>query len=189
MSDFVKQYFPQRGKDALLIDVRYNNGGYVQDFIIRILSHKLSGFFNMRESPGSWSRQGDYFSGPLACLINEFSISCGEEFPYHFKDKKLGPLIGRRTMGGEVGSSPGWSLMDGGVVNVPNYGMWVPGTGWVIEGEGVKPDMDVPSDPNAYIAGRDPQLDAGVDWLLEEARKRPPVKRNPPPDRDRVGKG
>lgn len=189
MSDFVKQYFPQRGKDALLVDVRFNNGGYVQDFIIRILSHKLSGFFNMRESPGSWSRQGDYFSGPLACLINEFSISCGEEFPYHFKDKRLGPLIGRRTMGGEVGSSPGWSLMDGGVVSVPNYGMWVPGTGWVIEGEGVKPDMDVPSDPNAYVAGRDPQLDAGVDWLLEEARKRPPVKRDPPPDRDRVGKG
>ncbi len=189
MSDFVKQYFPQRGKDALLVDVRFNNGGFVQDYIIRILSQKLSGFFNMRESPGSWTRQQDYFSGPLACLINEFSISCGEEFPYHFKDAKLGPLIGRRTMGGEVGSSPGWPLMDGGVVNVPNYGMWVPGKGWVIEGEGVKPDIDVPSDPNQYVKGADPQLDAGVDWLLEEARKRPPVKRIPPPDRDRVGKG
>lgn len=189
MSDFVKQYFAQRDRDALLIDVRFNNGGYVQDFINRVLASKLTGFFNMRESPVSWTRQQDYFSGPMACLMNEFSISCGEEFPHRFRDLGTGPLFGRRTQGGEVGSSPGWPLVDGGVISVPNYGMWTPKDGWVIEGPGVAPDYDVPSDPNAFAQGKDPQLDAAVRWLVAEARKRPPVRRTAPPDPVRVRRG
>lgn len=186
VEDFIKQYFAQRDKEAIVVDSRFNNGGYVQDFLNRILNSSLTGFFNMRNSPESWTRQQDYFSGPIAVVQNEFNISCGEEFPHRFRDLKRGPIIGRRTMGGEVGSAPGWPLVDGGVISVPNYGMWVPGEGWVIEGKGVEPDIDVPSDPNAFVRGKDPQLDKAVEWLLNDLKKNPRPRPVVPKDRDRV---
>jgi len=188
MSDFVKQYFPQRNKEALVVDVRYNNGGYIQSMVNNVLGAKVSGYFNMRESREPWSRQADAFIGPMCCLINEFSISCGEEFPHRFRDLGLGPVIGRRTMGGEVGSSPGWPLMDGGVVGVPNYGMFTTQKGWVIEGAGVSPDIDVPSDPNAWVAGTDPQLDAAVKSMQDALKKKPVVWPKEPAPRVRIKK-
>jgi tricorn protease len=125
----------------------------------------------------------------MAMLINEFDISCGEEFPHHFKDLKMGPLIGRRTMGGEVGSDPGWPMIDGGVVNVPAYGMYTPDGKWAIEGLGVSPDIDVPSDPNAYLVHRDPQIDKAIEYLLGELKKHPLVKHPVPAARDRTKAG
>ncbi len=189
MNDFIKQYFAQRDKEGFVIDMRFNNGGFVQDYMNRILSAPLTGFFNMRNSNESWTRQQDYFLGPMVCVSNEFAISCGEEFPHRFRDLKRGPIIGRRTMGGEVGSSPGWPLIDGGVISVPNYGMWTPKDGWVIEGGGVSPDIDVPSDPNAYTQGKDPQLDRSVAWLLEDLQKNPRNRGTAPLTRDRVKGG
>ncbi|MEQ1936046.1 MAG: S41 family peptidase, partial [Fimbriimonadaceae bacterium] len=189
MNDFIKQYFAQRDKEGFVIDMRFNNGGFVQDYMNRILSATLTGFFNQRNSNESWTRQQDYFLGPMVCVSNEFAISCGEEFPHRFRDLKRGPIIGRRTMGGEVGSSPGWPLIDGGVISVPNYGMWTPKDGWVIEGPGVSPDIDVPSDPNAYIQGKDPQLDRSIAWLLEDLQKNPPNRGKQPTVRDRVKGG
>jgi tricorn protease len=188
MEDFIRQYFAQRDKEALLVDSRFNNGGFVQDYINRILNSRLDGYFNMRDSPHSWTRQQDYFNGPIAMVMNEFNISCGEEFPHRFRNLGRGVLIGRRTMGGEVGSAPGWPLIDGGSVNVPNYGMWVPGKGWVIEGPGVSPDIDVPSDPQAYVEGRDPQLDKAIEWLLKEIPRQPsPVRVQPADPRPGIG--
>ncbi len=186
MQDFARQYFPQRNKDAMIVDSRFNNGGYTQNYINRILDERLTGFFNMRSSAGGFTRQGMYYAGPIAILQNEFNVSCGEEFPHRFRELKRGVVIGRRTYGGEVGSSPGWPLVDGGVVSVPNYGMWTPKDGWVIEGAGVDPDIDVPSDPNLYAAGRDPQLEKAVAWNLDELRKKPPVKFKAPADRIRI---
>lgn len=187
MQDFVKQYFAQRDKEGLVIDTRFNNGGNIQDVVNRVLASRLTGFFNMRDSSMSWTRQQDYFDGPMVCLQNEFNISCGEEFPHRFRDLKLGKIIGRRTMGGEVGSDPGWPLADGGVVSVPGYGMWTPGEGWVIEGPGVSPDIDVPSDPNAFVAGRDPQLDAGIKELIDDLTKNPRKRPVQPTTRTRIG--
>lgn len=189
VEDFVKQFYPQRHKEAMVIDVRFNNGGYTQSIITRILADKLSGYFNQRASTGSWSRQTDYFLGPLVALANEFNISCGEEFAHHWRDLKLGKLIGRRTKGGEVGSDPGWPLVDGGRVYVPNYGMWTPKDGWVIEGPGVSPDIDVPSDPNLYAEGRDPQLERAVQVLLAELKAHPVVFPKQPADPVKVKNG
>lgn len=189
VSDFIRQFYPQRDKEALLIDTRFNNGGWVQSIIIDILDEKLSGFFNMRGGEYPWSRQGDWYLGPKACLVNEFNVSCGEEFPHRWRDLGLGPIIGRRTYGGEVGSSPGWRLVDGGTVYVPNYGMYTLDGKWAIEGEGVLPDIDVPSDPNLFVKGIDPQMDRAIQYLLEEVKKHPRPDVRPPKDRVRVGKG
>ena len=189
MQDFIRQYFYQRDKEGFIIDDRYNHGGSVQDMINRILNESLTGYFNMRNSPYSWTRQQDYFMGPMVTLINEFDISCGEEFPHRFRDLKRGPLVGRRTMGGEVGSDPGWPLIDGGTVSVPNYGMWTPDGKWAIEGKGVSPDIDVPSDPNAYVKNSDPQIDKAIEYLLAEIKRNPPIKPQLPPAKDRVKNG
>jgi tricorn protease len=173
VQDFMRQYYPQRSKQALIVDTRFNNGGNTQSIINRVLVEKVSGYFNLRSSEFPWSRQGDAFLGPVAVLMNEFNVSCGEEFPHRFRDLGRGPLIGRRTYGGEVGSSPGWPLADGGIVSVPNYGMFTPDGKWVIEGPGVAPDIDVESDPNLFAAGRDAQLERAVEWLIEALRKAP----------------
>ena len=189
MNDFIRQFFYQRDKQGFVIDGRFNNGGFVQDYIIRILNEKLTGLWNMRNSKESWTRQQDFFNGPMALLINEFDVSCGEEFPHHFKDLKLGPLVGRRTMGGEVGSDPAWPMIDGGTLNVPGYGMYDVNGKWVIEGRGVSPDFDVPSDPNAYIVGRDLQIDKAIEYLLAEIKKKAFVLPSVPLARDRTKDG
>lgn len=186
MQDFVRQYFGQRDKEGLIVDVRYNNGGWIQSLVNNILGTKLSAYFNQRNNPSGFTRQPDFFRGPITVLQNEFSISCGEEFPHRFRDIGRGKIIGRRTMGGEVGSSPGWSLIDGGTISVPNYGMYEPNGKWVIEGPGVEPDFDVPSDPNAFVAGRDPQLDKAISWLGEELKRKPAYTPIAPLTRDRV---
>jgi tricorn protease len=186
VSDFIRQYFPQRHKQALIVDTRFNNGGYVQTVINKILEQKLSGHFNMRSRPSPWTRQWDYFAGPMACLINEFNVSCGEEFPDRFRGLKIGPLIGRRTYGGEIGSSPGWPLVDGGVISVPNYGMFTPDGKWVIEGPGVSPDIDIESDPNAFAKGVDPQMDKAIEVLMDQIRRKPTTWPMPPPDPQRI---
>jgi tricorn protease len=186
MADFIKQYLPQRNKDALVIDVRFNGGGYISAAVNTVLKSKVHAFFNTRANPQPWTRQGDYFAGPMACLINEFNYSDGELFPHEFRSLGLGPLIGRRTASGEVGSDPGWPLADGGVVRVPNYGAWTPQDGWIIENKGVSPDYDVESDPNAYAQGKDPQLDKAIEVLLESLKKNPVKRPMQPPDPVRV---
>ena len=172
MSDFIRQYYPQRGKQGLIIDTRFNTGGNVSDQIITVLKQNGMAFWNQRNADTPWTRQGDFFPGPMACLQNEFNYSDGEEFPFYFRAMKLGPVIGRRTRGGEVGSDPGWPLVDGGVINVPNYGMFTE-KGWEIEGRGVEPDIDVLSDPNAWARGKDSQLDRAIAEVLEQIRKNP----------------
>lgn len=186
MEDFARQYYGQREKEGLIVDARFNNGGWIQSLVNNILQVKLTGYFNQRNNPAGFTRQDGYFRGPMTVLQNEFSISCGEEFTHRFRDIGLGKIIGRRTMGGEVGSSPGWPLIDGGVISVSNYGMYTPDGKWAIEGNGVDPDFDIPSDPNAFVAGRDPQLDKAVSWLFEELKRKPAYKQNAPLSRDRV---
>jgi tricorn protease len=182
MSQFLKQYYPQRNKDALIVDERFNGGGYISTMIINVLKQKMVALFNSRANPQPWTRQGDYFPGPMCCMMNEFSGSNGEEFPQHFRALGLGPLIGRRTWGGEVGSDPGWPLADGGKVWIPNYGAYTPKDGWIIEGVGVKPDYDVESDPNAWVEGHDAQLDKAVEVMQEALKKNPVVRYTQPPD-------
>lgn len=189
MADFIRQYYPQRNRGGLIVDTRFNTGGFVSDYIITVLKQRVLAFWNQRNVDVPWTRQGDFFPGPMACLENEFNYSDGEEFPFYFKAMKLGPVIGRRTRGGEVGSDPGWVLADGGVVNVPNYGMFTPEKGWAIEGHGVDPDIEVLSDPNAWAKGTDTQLDKAIELVLAEMKARPFRRPSIPPDPLRIKGG
>jgi tricorn protease len=183
MEEFLKQYFPLLAtKDAIVLDDRFNGGGNMSQNIVRLLNDRIVNYFNFRGSEAMpYSRQFGGFVGHFVMLTNEFAGSNGEEVLHHFKRLGLGPIVGRRTWGGLVGNAPGWRLVDGGTVGVPNYGAFIDGK-WIVEGPGFEPDHDVESDPNAFVRGRDPQLDRAVELALEAIRRNPPKRPVQPPD-------
>ncbi|NIP79734.1 MAG: hypothetical protein GWM90_11160, partial [Gemmatimonadetes bacterium] len=97
---------------------------------------------------------------PKVMLINEWSGSGGDMFPWLFREAGLGPLVGKRTWGGLIGISGAPPLVDGGVVTVPTFGIYSTEGEWIVENEGVEPDIPVEMDPSLLAEGRDPQLEA-----------------------------
>ncbi len=125
---------------------------------------------------------GGTFVGPMVCLMNEFSASDGDLFPYRFRHYKLGPLIGKRSWGGVVGIRGSLPLLDGGTLNKPEFSRYdVDGKEWIIEGHGVDPDIVVDNDPAKEYAGEDQQLNKAIEVLLAELKKNPPKLPVPPP--------
>jgi tricorn protease len=180
LQEWGKHYYPQLGKDAMILDVRHNTGGYIDAMLLLQAGTKPYSWFKPRYG-ASWTRQDWGFAGHLAALIDEDAYSDAEEFADAFQRLKLGPVIGKRSWGGEVGSGGGWPLLDGGVLYIPNYGEWVPQGQWVIEGPGMTPDIEVDDDPAAVMAGRDPQLDRAIQYLKDQLAKEPVVRPVPPP--------
>jgi tricorn protease len=118
-------------------------------------------------------------------LINHYSSSGGDAFPYYFKKKNLGKLIGTRTWGGLVGMSGNASLVDGGYIAVPRFGIFNEEGEWIIEGVGVHPDIKVFDTPHLVAKGQDPTLEKAVEVLMKQLEKNPPEKVTPPEDPDR----
>jgi tricorn protease len=131
---------------------------------------------------GTWfaRNRDDGYSYPTAavhanmvCLLSENSASDGDIFPTRFRDAGLGPLIGKRSWGGVVGITNRGTLIDGGVVNVPEFATASAEGEYIVEGYGVDPDIVVENDPRSEIAGRDPQLERGVQEVLRLMRENP----------------
>jgi tricorn protease len=119
-------------------------------------------------------------AGPKALLIDESAGSGGDLLPWMFRKFEVGPIIGRRTWGGLVGTFGYPPLLDGGTVTAPNVAIWTPEEGWIIENEGVAPDIDVEQTPADVIAGRDPQLERAIAVVMEELAKHPVPKATRP---------
>jgi tricorn protease len=173
LSEFVKWYFPQIRKEGLVVDVRANSGGNVSELILGRLGRKLLGtsFGAIAELPETYP--DTVFVGPMACLISETTASDGEIFAYHFRDSGLGPLVGKRTWGGAVALSSAGPVLDGGFVGVPVDGTASRAGEWIIEGDGVHPEIEVESDPRALLAGRDPQLERAVAEVMRRMVEHP----------------
>ncbi len=90
----------------------------------------------------------------MVALLNENSSSDGDIFPAMFREAKLGPLIGKRSWGGVVGITNHGQLIDGGTVNVPEFGFTNAKGEWIIEGHGVDPDIEVDNDPRVGDSGQ-----------------------------------
>jgi tricorn protease len=179
LNEFVKHFYPQLRKKALIIDVRGNGGGNVSPMIIDRLVREMVMIGMARNQPGA-PDPGAAFIGPKVCLCDEFSASDGDIFPYRFKTLKLGKVIGKRTWGGVVGIRGTLPLLDGGTLNKPEFAPYSPdGKGWVIEGIGVEPDIVVENDPARECAGIDDQLNKAIEVVLEDlktkGREIPPV--------------
>ncbi len=179
LNEFAKYYYPQLNKKALIIDVRGNGGGNVSPMIIERLRREIAMVGIARNSSPTVS-PGATFVGPKVCLMNEFSASDGDLFPYQFQYYKLGKLIGKRSWGGVVGIRGSLPLLDGGTLNRPEFSRYdIGGKKWIIEGHGVDPDMVVDNDPAHEYAGIDDQLNAGIKEIMEELKTKekdlPPV--------------
>jgi tricorn protease len=180
--EFIKYFYPQIRKEALIVDVRGNGGGNVSQMLIERLRRDLLGTDFGRNDQFTNTYPGTVFYGPKVCLINETSASDGDIFPYMFKQAGLGPLIGKRTWGGVVGISGRGPLLDGGQVFVPEFATASTTGQWVIEGHGVDPDMLVENDPAAVIGGHDPQLERGIAEIMKELKANPKTLPSRPSD-------
>ena len=170
LNEFVKYYYPQLEKKALIIDDRGNGGGNVSPMIIERLQREITWFSFARNTAASVDPGGMQW-GPKICLIDEFSASDGDLFPYQFKHLKLGKLVGKRTWGGVVGIRGSLPFLDGGVLNKPEFSRFgLDGKEWIIEGLGVEPDVWVDNDPALEYNGTDQQLDKAIELILEELK-------------------
>ncbi len=187
-NNLVRQFFGQSHKQALIIDERWNGGGQIPTRFIELLNRPTTNYWARRDGQ-DWPWPYDAHQGPKCMLINGPSGSGGDMFPWLFRRAGLGPLIGTRTWGGLVGISGNPGLIDGGYTAVPTFAFYETDGTWGIEGHGVDPDVEVVDDPALMASGQDPQLEAGIDWVLEELQKNPylPPARPPYPDRSGMG--
>jgi tricorn protease len=122
-------------------------------------------------------------------LINGLSGSGGDYFPFWFREAGLGKLIGMRTWGGLVGMSGNPALIDGGYTSAPTFAFFEKDGTWGIEGHGVDPDIEVVDDPARMVGGKDPQLDAAIDHMMDELSRNPYKAPQRPKYPDRSGMG
>ncbi|MCK9996890.1 MAG: PD40 domain-containing protein [Candidatus Krumholzibacteria bacterium] len=171
---FAKGYYPNLRKEGLIIDERFNGGGFIPDFFMNILRQKLVNLWKPRYGQ-DWRTPGTAFLGHMAMIANGYAGSGGDALPYYFKYYELGDVIGTRTWGGLVGISRGIGLMDGGSVTFPEFGLFNVNGEWDVENHGVEPTIEIDNLPHEEIAGRDPQLEKAVETLLQKIKDEPVV--------------
>ena len=172
--DYFKRYFyPQAHKDGIVVDERFNGGGNVADYYIDILRRPLVSYWAMRYGDDLRTPTAS-LQGPKALIVDEIAGSGGDLFPWMWHKFDMGPIIGKRTWGGLVGVLGFPVLMDGGTITAPNLAIWTADKGWIVENEGVAPDIEVEQWPADVAAGRDPQLEKAVEVVMAELRKNPP---------------
>jgi tricorn protease len=185
---FKRYFYPQSDRPAIIVDERHNGGGAVADYYIDILRRPVVSYWAMRYGADLKTPIAG-IHGPKVMLIDETAGSGGDLLPWMFRKFQLGPLVGKRTWGGLVGILGFPVLMDGGQVTAPNLAIWTE-DGFIVENEGVAPDVEVEQTPADVIAGKDPQLEKAIAIALEQLAKNPPAtpKRPPFPLRTRAAK-
>lgn len=171
-NELVRQFMAQWKKDGLVIDERWNSGGQIPDRFIELLNRPILAYWAVRDGT-SWQWPPVAHRGPQVMLINGWSGSGGDAFPFYFREAGLGPLIGTRTWGGLIGISGAPALADGGNVTVPTFRMYDTKGTWFPEGIGVEPDIKVEENPTELAKGTDPQLQRAIAEVMDRIAKQP----------------
>jgi tricorn protease len=171
-TNFNRYFFAQVGKEAVILDERFNHGGDLADYIIDYLRRPLLSMVTAREGADFSSPAGSIY-GPKVMIVNEFAGSGGDAMPWYFRKAGIGPLIGTRTWGGLVGIYDYPQLIDGGSVTAPRVAIYGLNGDWEVENRGIAPDIEVEMDPAAVRQGRDPQLEKAVEVILDQLKKNP----------------
>lgn len=182
LNEFARYFYPQLDKEALIIDDRENGGGNISPMIIERLLRKPYRMTMYRNSDRNGTIPEGTHNGPKVLLVNKYSASDGDLFPWSFKANNLGTVIGTRTWGGIVGISGSLPYMDGTDVRVPFFTNYDAKTGeWIVENHGVDPDILLDNDPVKEYSGVDQQLEKAVEVALEQIKSRKPLPKTPAP--------
>jgi tricorn protease len=179
-ASFNRYFFSQVGKQAVIIDERFNEGGQLADYIIDYLRRPMLSRVVGREGH-EWASPSEAIYGPKVMIINEMSGSGGDALPWYFRKAGVGSLVGKRTWGGLVGIGGYPQLIDGGGVTAPRAAVYGLSGQWEVENQGVAPDIEVDLDPRLHRAGHDSQLDRAIEAALQQLKEHPlPVYTHPP---------
>ena len=180
LDQFIRQFFPQVKKEGLIIDVRYNGGGNVDQLILERLRRILVGMGTNRQG-FPFTTPVIVFHGYMDCLINHYSASDGDIFPFYFRKYNLGPLIGTRTWGGVRGIRGYHRLLDGGYITIPEFTIYGTNSQWVVENHGVDPDIEIDDLPGDVVSGKDAQLEEGINYIMKKLKEKPvEIPKRPP---------
>ncbi|MGB8775381.1 MAG: S41 family peptidase [Terriglobales bacterium] len=180
IEQWAREFYPVYDRQGLIIDVRHNQGGNIDSWVLGKLLRKVWFYWQPRVGNPSWNMQYA-FRGHIVVLCDRLTASDGEAFTEGIRRLGLGKIIGVRTWGGEIWLSANNTLADKGIATAAEIGVYGPDGKWLIEGHGVDPDIEVDDLPHATFAGSDAQLDAALQYLREEIRKDPrPVPKAPP---------
>lgn len=180
LNEFVKFYYPQLHKEALVVDCRGNGGGNVSPMIIERLRREPAMWTVARNGAVNLDPTGQVL-GPKALLIDQHSASDGDIVGYRFRKHKLGPIIGQRSWGGVVGIRGSLPLLDGGTLNRPEFSRFdLEAKEWIMEGTGVTPDIEVDNDPAREFDGMDDQLNRAIAELRKSMGQNPVKVPRPP---------
>jgi tricorn protease len=180
LNEFAKFYYPQLHKEALVVDCRGNGGGNVSPMIIERLRREPAMWTVARNGAVNVDPSGQVL-GPKVLLIDQHSASDGDIVGYRFRKHRLGPIIGQRSWGGVVGIRGSLPLLDGGILNRPEFSRFdLEAKEWIMEGTGVEPDIEVDNDPTREFSGTDDQLNRAI-AELKKAMDAKPVRIPQPP--------
>jgi len=186
LNEFVKHFYPQLNKKALIIDDRGNGGGNVSPMIIERLMRELT-MYGMARNTGITTKPAQMMTGPKVLLLDNYSASDGDLFPYQFKKLGIGKTIGVRSWGGVVGIRGSLPFVDGADLRKPEFAPFdTDGKKWIIEGHGVDPDIVIHNDPAREFKGIDDQLDKAIEVILEDLKHAKQTPQIPPmPDKSK----
>ena len=179
MDQFIHQFYPQLSKQGLIIDDRFNGGGFIDQIVLERLRRVLIGMSTNR-AHAAMRYPEEVMHGYKACLLNHYSASDGDMFPYYFRKYGLGPLIGTRTWGGVRGYNHVWTLLDGGNLVVSQNSIYGLDSKWIVESHGVSPDIKVDNLPGEVMEGKDPQLDTAINYIMKKLKAHPLPLPQPP---------
>ena len=171
-TNFNRYFYAQLDKQALVLDERHNEGGFIADYIVEVLRRTPLAGAKERDGKPVTDPMGAIF-GPKVMLINQDSGSGGDAMPWYFRKAGIGKLVGTRTWGGLVGIGGYPLLIDGGYVMAPRYGFFGLHGEWEVENHGIAPDVEVDLTPKDMAAGHDMQLETGVKLVLDELKANP----------------
>jgi tricorn protease len=171
-TNFNRYFFAQVGREGVVVDERFNEGGQLADYIIDYLRRPLLSKVTAREG-ADWSSPSEAIYGPKVMIVNETAGSGGDALPWYFRKVKLGPIVGTRTWGGLVGIGGYPELIDGGGVTAPRAAIYGLEGDWEVENKGVPPDYEVHLDPAAYRRGHDLQLEKAIELAMQALKDNP----------------
>jgi tricorn protease len=172
LQQFVRQFYGQLDKQAMILDDRWNGGGFIAPWALERLRRVLVTLGANRES-AIQTEPEEVLNGPKVALLNHWSASDGDIFPYLFHLYGLGPLVGTRSWGGVRGIRGNWQMMDGGYITIPEDSLYNLDGKWAVENHGVDPDVEVENNPAETLAGHDTQLETAVDMLMKQIAGKP----------------